>query len=109
MIKHPRNRIEHDRQEDLRAKMKKLGWHTEKMHGNAFQKGFPDLFCTHPVYGYRLIEMKKSFEERLTPDQITKFALLSQHGAKIWILTGPENYDWLFMPSNWQQWLAFNH
>lgn len=105
----PRKKIEHDKQEALRKVMKEHGWLTKKMHGNAYQSGIPDLYCIHPVYGARWVEMKKSYQDRLTPDQIRVFGELSQYGAKIWILMGPENYQWLFMPSNWQQWLAFNH
>jgi hypothetical protein len=107
MIKNIRKHIEHDRQEELRKYMHTLGWATIKTHGNAYQKGLPDLYCSSKDYGQRWIELKKDENERLTRDQIETFGYLSRHGTRIWILRGISDYNWLFKESNWQQWLLF--
>ena len=35
-------------------------WIIMLTHGNRYQKGFPDLYCIHPSYGQRWVEIKIS-------------------------------------------------
>jgi len=100
---------EHRGQERLRELMHKSGWHTEKLHGNAFQSGLPDLICWHPTRGVRLVEVKTP-SGAFTPAQRHKFHLISAHGGMIWVLvvTDPPDNDHLLSqiklldrPANW--------
>ena len=43
----------------LIAFLKTRGWLVERMIGNAFQMGIPDLFCHHPKWGQRWIDVKR--------------------------------------------------
>ena len=92
-------------EKELRAYMHEQGWHTEKTHGNAFQEGFPDLYCMHPKFGTRWVEMKRPEDGRLKASQIKKFSLWQAHGVGVWILTGPKDYKKLWDPPNWFRWL----
>lgn len=89
----------------LRAK----GWFVMVMHGNIFQKGFPDLFACHSVYGIRLIEVKdpKRCGDVFTAAQKEVFPKLSANGAKVWVLTGSSQYDYSLLfdmkDGNWYQ------
>jgi hypothetical protein len=65
--------------------MEERGWVTKNMHGSKFQAGFPDVFCVHPSFGIRLVEVKMSWG-RLTPAQRHEFHRLSSGGASIWIV-----------------------
>ncbi|MGO8994885.1 MAG: hypothetical protein ACLQVI_16340, partial [Polyangiaceae bacterium] len=40
------------------AYLKIRGWHVERMIGNAFQMGVPDLFIAHLKWGQRWIDVK---------------------------------------------------
>lgn len=99
---------ESERQKQLRIFMELKGWLVEKSHGNPYQKGWPDLLCFHPMYGTRWIEMKQSERERLTPAQIVTFTKWQKYGARIYILTGVEDYPKLWKEPNWWAWLN-NH
>jgi len=97
---------EHFIQRDLIAYLKIRGWLVENMHGNAFQKGIPDLYCHHPVFGYRWIDAKVEGKYSFTKAQRRKWPIWDHFGVGIWILTAAnqEQYDRLFDPSgpNWK-------
>jgi hypothetical protein len=87
--------------EPLRRKMQVRGWLVIKLHGNQFQAGLPDLICFHVKFGYRFIELKTKTGS-LSASQIKSFYNLSKHGARIYLLRGPEDYNLLFGPPNWE-------
>ena len=95
---------EHHGQESLRKLMHSKGWLTEKMHGSAYQKDIPDLYCLHPTYGSRWIEMKRR-GGRLSPGQIRKFCKWARYGGRVWILEGPQDYEKLFKRDNLSEFL----
>lgn len=82
--------------------MERKGWLTDKTHGNKFQSGWPDLYCHHPLHGGAWIEMKATKRKKLTRSQRGLFARWSKYGVRIWVLTGPEDYDLLFDEPNWK-------
>lgn len=86
-------RPEQSLSDKIRARLEKKGWITEKLFGNALQKGLPDLLCTHKNYGVRFIETKNSVA--FTKAQKKKFPLLQNNGLNIYIIT-PENEKDLF-------------
>jgi hypothetical protein len=105
-----RNPLEKEKENELRAFMKKLGWHTEKTHGNLFQHGWPDLYCLHPTLAggspmQRWVEVKRGGQGRLESSQVHKFSLWKKFGLGVWVLTGPEDYGKLFLPPNWWEFL----
>jgi hypothetical protein len=81
------------------------GWFVKKLHGNLYQFGMPDLYCTHSRYGVRLIEVKKRKGSVFTPAQLETFPKLIANGSPIWILVDAteEEYKKLWKPSNYWQ------
>ena len=79
------------------------GWLVEPTHGSAYQKGFPDLWCYHPQYGYRWIDCKVEGRYSFTKAQKIKWSEWATHGVGIWILTEATEvaYDKLFREPNW--------
>lgn len=84
------------------------GWYVKATHGNMYQKGFPDLFACHTSYGHRWIEVKNPAAYSFTPAQVIEFPKMVANGSGIWILTAAteEEYNKLFKPANWWQFLA---
>lgn len=78
-------------------------WYVKETHGNLYQSGFPDLFCTHIKYGHRWVEVKNPKHFVFTPAQMLTFPLLVANGSGVWVLVGPEDseIDKLFKPCNW--------
>jgi len=78
------------------------GWYVKHLHGNMFQYGLPDLFCTHYQYGIRLVEIKQPVGYSFTPAQKEEFPKIIAHGCGIWVLTAAteEEYQKLFKRSN---------
>jgi len=93
----------------IRKMMAYKGWYIKVMHGNAYQSGFPDLFCTHTRYGIRLVEVKDPNRtgDVFTPAQHIEFPKISANGTGIWVLTGDSDgeYEKLFTAPNWYQYL----
>lgn len=92
-------------QQDLIAYLKARRWHVERMIGNAFQLGIPDLFVAHTKWGQRWIDVKRPGKDySFTKAQKRKWPVWESFGIGIWILTGAdqENYDRLFAPPNWR-------
>lgn len=61
-----------------------------------YQSGFPDLYCTHPKYGIRWIEVKLPNMKGsvFTPAQLKEFPKLASHGTLIWIITAATNTEY---------------
>lgn len=85
------------------------GWLVEKMHGNAFQKGIPDLYCFNPSIGgpeglHRWVDIKVKGQHRYTKSQCQKWPLWESIGLGVWIMMGAtdEWYSKLFGPPNFR-------
>ena len=96
----PEYKIQRDVIKFLRAR----GWWVERMIGNAFQKGVPDLYIAHPEHGQRWIDIKNPVAYEYTKAQCQKWPVWDQYGIGIWIITGAteEEYDKLWKPPNWR-------
>ena len=96
--------------DDIRAMLAIKGWYVMVTHGNMFQAGFPDLWCTHSRYGQRSIEVKLPGMKgsKFTPAQLDCFPKICANGSGVWVLTGAteEEYSHLFRAPNWYQYLS---
>jgi hypothetical protein len=81
-------------------------WIVDETHGNAFQKGFPDVHATHRMWRQRWIEVKNPVSFSFTPAQLKRYPLWHANGTPIWVLTGVHEYDLLFKPANLYEFLA---
>ena len=92
-------------QKDLIEFLKTRGWWVEVMHGNAFQRGIPDLFVHHPRKGSRWIDCKSPKDYTFTKAQRLKWPIWDHFGIGIWILTAATQaeYDKLFALPNWKE------
>jgi hypothetical protein len=81
------------------------GWKVEKMHGNAFQSGIPDLFLWHTEYGHRWVDVKVAGSYEFTKAQITKWPEWEEAGLGVWIMTEANNTEYanLFKPANFRK------
>ena len=101
----PREGPEHKIQRQLIEYLTNRGWHCEVMHGNAFQRGIPDLWIWNPrLKLYRWVDVKHAARYSFTKEQRIKWPLWASLGIGIWILTAAkqEEYDKLFGPPNWK-------
>jgi hypothetical protein len=91
-------------QKNLIAFLSARGWLVERMVGNAFQSGIPDLYCYHPKWGERWIDAKVEGHYSFTKAQRIKWPRWESFGVGIWILTAAdqEEYNKLFAPPNWR-------
>lgn len=91
-------------QRDIIEFLRKRLWYIKSTHGNLYQSGFPDLYCSHHLYGARWVEVKYAEKYSFTRAQLENFPIMEQHGAKIWILTSATEaeYQKLFQKSNWE-------
>lgn len=109
----PRKVVNHKRgpeaiiQDAIIAFLRNRLWYVKSTHGNMYQAGFPDLYCCHPIYGARWVEVKNPVKYEFTAAQQIEFPLMSGHGAHIWILTAATEteYKKLFGPPNWTSYL----
>jgi hypothetical protein len=83
-------------------------WFVKPTIGNAFQYGFPDLFCTHFRYGHRWVEVKNPAKYAFTPAQLETFPKLCAHGSGVWVMVAATEYEYkkLFAPANWYAYLS---
>jgi hypothetical protein len=85
------------------------GWAVKRTHGNLYTEGWPDDYATHRRYGARWIEVKLPTRtgDPFTPAQHDTFRLFSKNGSGVWVLTGysEKDYQLLFKPPNWWQYL----
>ena len=105
--KRPEAKIQNAIVDFLRARE----WLVMVTHGNAYQSGFPDLFCCHSKYGQRWVEVKlpNMKGSRFTNAQLEDFPKICSHGSGVWVMTGTSEieYEKLFKPPNWYQYLKF--
>lgn len=96
-------RIQADLIEYLRAR----GWLVERMIGNAYQVGIPDLYLFHHKHQQRWVDVKRPVGWALTKAQKIKWPFWEKSGVGIWILTEATQaaYDKLFQPPNWRQYV----
>ena len=89
-----------------------LGWLAKATHGSAFSRGWPDIFATHKLYGYRWIEVKlpKMKGSKYTAAQLKWFPLFGEHGRGVWVLTAATDHEYqkLFDKPNWHLYLDVN-
>ena len=112
MVKKPRFRgkPEHILQDKVIAMMRDRGWFVRQTHGNAFQKGFPDLYCFNesfrkaPFGRERWIDCKVPGQHRYTKAQCQEWPLWEAAGIGIWIMmyATDEWYAKLFGPPNFR-------
>jgi hypothetical protein len=96
------------------AFLKSKGWHVERLVGNAYQRGIPDLFIGHPDYGTRWIDIKVFGRYSFTKAQKKIWPVWEEYGIGIWIMGAEwrgdctkeyllEQYNRvLFNPPNWR-------
>lgn len=95
-------------QQAIIKELQRLGWFVKATHGNAYQSGFPDLFCCHYDYGHRWVEVKKPKGWKFTSAQLENFPKFCAHRSGIWIAQTHVNIQKLLMePCNWQ-WFLLN-
>lgn len=104
--KTPPNQLEAARQQRVIKYLRLRNWQVKETEGTLLSYGWPDLYTAHLQYGPRWIEMKvpggKLRETQI--EFITDFALV---GVGVWVLTDDtiKEYQKLFKPPNWQEFL----
>lgn len=88
--------------------MQSYGWTVLVTHGSAYQSGFPDLYCMHPKYGSRWVEVKNPTAYQFTAAQLQTFPMFQACGVGIWVLTAATDIeiDKIFKPPNWVMFLS---
>jgi len=83
------------------------GWFVKVIHGSVFQSGLPDLFACQRKYGSRWIEVKNPLSYKFQPTQLEVFPRMMSEGVGVWVLVAATQveYDKLFKPPNWWQYL----
>jgi hypothetical protein len=91
-------------QRDLVTFLRERNWLVERMIGNAYQKGIPDLYCFREDHGPRWLDVKAPGRYTFTREQKIKWPIWHHYGVGIWILTAAtqEQYDKLFAKPNWK-------
>jgi hypothetical protein len=111
MVKKPvfRSKPEDAIQARIISFLEARGWHVEKMHGNAFQKGIPDLYCFHPKMNppeglHRWVDVKVKGRYQLTKAQCQKWPLWESIDLGVWIMVDAteEEYRKLFGGPNFR-------
>jgi hypothetical protein len=82
-------------------------WWCRHLHGNTYQTGFPDLFCTHAKYGHRFVEVKNPLAYRFTAAQMEVFPQICANGSGVWVMVAAteDEYLKLFKSPNWYAYL----
>lgn len=103
----PRQGPEDKIQEDIIKFLRGREWLVKATHGNMYQSGFPDLYCTHKHHGIRWIEVKNPVSFSFTNAQKEWFPLLSANGTRIWVLgeATESEYKKLWLPENWREYM----
>lgn len=85
------------------------GWFVKSTHGNAYQSGFPDLYCIHKSYGQRWVEIKYRHAYQFTSAQLRDFPQFEANGVGIWILTDDTEVELakLHKKPNWKEFLKY--
>ena len=109
-----RGRPEATLQKKIIAMLQDRGWFVRQTHGNAYQKGFPDLFAYNedfmkaPFGPLRWIDTKVEGKHRYTKAQCIEWPEWEEGNVGIWILMGAteEWYGKLFQHPNFREyWL----
>ena len=90
------------------------GWLVERLIGNAYQTGIPDLYLAHPKYGSRWVDIKVYGSYNFTKAQKYKWPLWEEYGIGIWIIGAKDNesctknhmiyeHEFLLGPPNWRK------
>lgn len=100
-------------EDDIVKMLRNKGWLVRKMHGDANNKGWPDLYACHSNYGIRWIEVKlpQMKGSKFTPAQREWFPKLVANGSRIWILVAAteSEYKKLFEEPNFYQYWIMKH
>jgi len=91
------------------------GWHVRHTHGNAYQKGYPDLLCynrsfTRTEWGpYRPIDIKVKGQHKYTKAQCLEWPewMPEAGGPGVWIMMEASELEYrkLFQaPNMWEFW-----
>lgn len=88
-------------QEKVVRALKEQGWHVERLTGNAFQSGLPDLLAMHPKYGMRLIDIKVAGSYNYTRAQRYKWPIHHTFGGGAYIITSVDEIPLLMGEPNW--------
>ena len=83
------------------------GWFTLETHGNAYQKGLPDIFACHANHGHRWVECKNPKAYDFTAAQRVTFPQFTCNGSGVWILVAATEAEYvkLFDKPNWHYYL----
>jgi hypothetical protein len=103
-IKNTRDSEEARIQADIIRFLRQREWYVKETHGNMYQSGFPDLYCSHSMYGIRWIEVKKPKGYCFTPAQMDNFPKMCANGSGVWIMTEASESQYRFVltkPCNW--------
>jgi len=112
-IREPRQREqpENKLKKQVVSHLEKRGWYIIKTHGNMYQSGLPDLYCCHPRYGTRWIELKTE-KGVLTDAQKVVFSKMRKHGVMIHVITSvkdlgePGSNKGIFGSDNWYYYIT---
>jgi len=107
----PRGRPEAKVQKSIIEYLRNKEWLVMATHGNQYQHGFPDLFCTHTKYGPRWVEVKLPGMKgsKYTAAQLEYFPKLCANGSGVWVMTAPTVAQYTMLvtePPNWWQYLS---
>lgn len=112
MIRKPRFRTspESSIQNKIIEFLELRGWLVEKMHGNVFQKGIPDLYCFNPDLNppeglHRWVDVKVKGQNTYTKAQCQKWPKWENRRLGVWIMmeATEEEYAKLFGEPNFRQ------
>lgn len=94
-------------QADLKRFLEVRGWFVMETHGNMYQRGFADMYCTHPTFKQRWVEVKNAESYAFTQAQLECFPEISK-AVGIWVLVAATTAEYakLFKPPNWWQYLS---
>lgn len=102
-------------QERIVQFLRDRGWHVKPTHGNAYQKGVPDLLCFNRQFiqtewgGYRPIDTKVWGQHKYTKAQCLEWPgwMPEAGGPGVWIMMDANDkwYSKLFeAPNMWDYW-----
>ena len=94
-------------QQDVIKILRYHEWFVMPTHGNAYQQGFPDLFCFHQRYDYKWVEVKLPNNYSFTASQEIYFKEIK----KVWLMqrSSTDEYKRLFSHPNWYMYIKPEH
>jgi hypothetical protein len=100
-----RTRPEDKLQDQIVQFLRDRGWLVEETHGNAYQRGLPDLFCWHPKYKlFRWVDVKVESRNVYTKAQCQKWPIWESFELGVWIMMKADDewYQKLWEPPNFR-------